>query len=100
MEHGKARRGGDLIAFARDGQQARAEVLTERLESAIDALVECSLQGLGDDLSAKRDVLFDLYDREILTRAEVRERGCLDPAEFYEELRRYRVRRAVRQSEI
>ena len=100
MEYDEARRGWDLIAWTKAGQQARAEELAERLERATDALFECRIQGLSDDLNAKRSVLFDLYEREILTRDQVRNRGDLDPAAFYEELHTYRMRHAGRQSEV
>ena len=82
----------DLLAFAHKGQQARAELLVERLELAIDAILEAKLRPGNDDVTAKREVLFELYDREILTRDQVRRRGELDPADFFEELQAYRLR--------
>jgi hypothetical protein len=92
VEH-KAEIGEEIIAWAKEGQQARAEILSEQLELAIDELLAAKLQGREDDLDAKREVLFYLYDREILTKRQVRARGELDPTEFYEELRAYRQRR-------
>jgi hypothetical protein len=92
----KAEIGEEIIAWAREGQQVRAEMLSERLDLAIDELLSARLQGREDDLNAKRQVLFYLYEREILTRGQVRARGELDAAEFYEELRAYRRRRVTK----
>ena len=86
----------EIIAWARDGLEARAEILSERLELAIDEILATRLQDRVNDLAAKRDLLFDLYEREILTRDQVRVRVSLDPSDFYEELRAYRQRRAAR----
>lgn len=96
VDSGVSAIGSELIAWAKEGQQARAEILSERLELAIDEILASRLQGHENDQRAKRDVLFELYEREILTRDQVRNRGALDPADFYEELRAYRQRRAGR----
>lgn len=87
--------GDEIIAWARDGLEARSEILSERLELAIDEIIKARLQDRVNDVAAKRDLLFDLYEREILTRDQVRVRGNLDPSAFYEELRAYRQRRAA-----
>lgn len=93
----KSRRGEDLIEYAREGQQARAEELAERLELAIDMLLESKLSGgQADDVVVTRSILFELYDRGILTRDQVRRRGDLDPADFYEELQAYRLHQTAR----
>ena len=88
----------DVVAMARsaEGQATRAKMLAARLERAVDALVECKLRGREDDPAALRDVLFDLYEAGILLRDQVSHRGRLDPADFYEELRAYRLRRVER----
>jgi hypothetical protein len=84
----------DLVAIARERQDVRAKLLEERLERAVDTLVRCKLPGQAHDRAAVRAILFELYEKEILTKADVRRRGQLGPEEFYEELRAYRLRSA------
>lgn len=87
---------GWLMAFLEEGHQARAEELARRLELAVDALLESIWRDSQPADDEKLDVLFDLYEREILTRDQVRRRGNLEPAEFHEALRFYRQRQTGR----
>jgi len=86
----------DAVDVALDRQDVHAELLGARLDRAVDALVEArlALAGLGHDPAARRRILFDLYDEDILTKAQVRQRGELDPAEFHGLLRAHRLQSA------
>lgn len=54
---------------------------------AIDELLQhCIVQA--DDLTELRRQLFQMYRQGLITKAEVRKRGELDPAEFHEEMHR------------
>ena len=86
----------DVLALVREQQGFHAGLLAEQLERAIDALLECKLVGKAGDLAAKRGALFDLYDAGIVTKAQVRRRGLLEPAQFHEELRSHRMRTGPR----
>lgn len=85
-----------LVSYLEEGQQARAEELARRLELAVDILLEYRFQDPQLAESERLDALFDLYEREILNRDQVRRRGNLEPDQFYEELRSYRQRQAGR----
>jgi hypothetical protein len=81
-----------ITAAARNLQEARADILADRLERAVTALVQCRLsetQGRPEDL---RRVVLDLYDEEIITREQACDRGQIDAAEFFDLLDSHRHR--------
>ncbi|MGH2560230.1 MAG: hypothetical protein ACRDJH_14300 [Thermomicrobiales bacterium] len=86
----------DVRAVAREWQEVGAALLAEQLERALDEIIALRLAGKALDTTATLDVLFDLYEAEILRKDQVRQRGELDPAQFHEELRAYRLRAAAR----
>ena len=82
----------DIIAVARERQDVRADMLAERLDRAVDALVACRLAGTDGSVAERRRVIFGMYEDAILTKAQVIRREELDPEQFYEELRSHRLR--------
>ncbi|MBA2519341.1 MAG: hypothetical protein H0V24_06725 [Chloroflexia bacterium] len=82
----------DPAVFALESQRASIETLEAQLERAVDALIAHRLDD-PTDLGGHRQVLFDLYEADIISKPEVRRRGDLAPAEFYDEIRKYRVRK-------
>lgn len=81
----------DVLATARDRPDARLDLLQAQLNRALDALIVARLADHAGDLAARRGVLFDLYDEQIVTKAQVRQRGELAPDEFHERLRDHRL---------
>lgn len=86
----------DLAGLAKQSHDILLEQLRDRFERAIDALLRYRL-GSSYERSALLQVLFDLYDEGLLTKAEVRRRGRIEPEDFYDELRAYRRRSSSHQ---
>ena len=85
----------DILQVFKDSQDIRAEMVVERLDRAIDALLACRLGAADTDgMDAKRDVLFELYEAQIAMKTRVRALGALEPEEFYDEWRGSRLRRS------
>jgi hypothetical protein len=85
----------DLTSTLEQSSDVLIEMLKERFERVVDALVQYKIGSRNDRLSLL-DALFDLYDEGLLTKGEVRHRGELDPESFYNELHAYRLRVAAR----
>jgi hypothetical protein len=85
----------DLAALTRESQDVLLEQLRDRFERVVDAFVQYRL-GSNDQRSALLGVLFEFYDEGHLTKAEVRQRGQIEPEDFYDELRAHRLRRSGR----
>ena len=83
--------GLDMGKLAAERQDIRSEMLAERLARALDALIAAKLQGRSDR-DSQLSVLFELYEDEILTKSEVRERAGLEPDDFQAQLRAYRLK--------
>jgi hypothetical protein len=81
----------DIVAIARAGRTADGELLEERLNRAIEALIDLKLAARAGDRAALRTVLFELYDASVLTKGEVYRRGEIAPEEFFDLLDAYRT---------
>lgn len=81
----------DPVALAQEGTRFLIETLESRLERAVDALIDHRLDD-PTDIEARRQILFDLYEADIVSKPDLRRRGALEPAEFHDEIRKYRVR--------
>lgn len=81
----------DLASLVRQSEDVLLKELRERFERLVDTFVRYRL-GSDDERSALLEVLFDLYEEGLLSKAEVRRRGGIEPEDFYDELRAYRVR--------
>jgi hypothetical protein len=83
----------DLSRTLGQSHDVLIDMLRDRLERVVDALLRYKL-GPEYDQSAMLDALFDLYDEGLLTKAEIRRRGGLEPEAFYDGLHAYRRRNA------
>jgi hypothetical protein len=81
----------DLASLIEDSPDILAAMMKERFERVVDMLIERMVAG-DDDPQKQRDALFELYEEELLTKAEVRRRGGIEPEDFYDLLRAYRLR--------
>jgi hypothetical protein len=81
----------DLASVAAQSQGALIEMLRDRFDRLVDEFVRYKA-GVNGDRAAVLDTLFELHEKGLLTKAEVRTRGDLDPEEFYSELQAYRLR--------
>lgn len=81
----------DLAASVHQSQDILIEMLKDRFERVVDALLRHRL-GTRDDRLARLDALLELYEEGLLTKGEVRRRGNIEPENFYDELREYRLR--------
>lgn len=85
----------DLASLIEDSPDILFEMLKERFERVVDYHLE-RLVGAQGGRQRTLDALFDLYDEGLLTKAEVRRRGQIEPEDFYDELRASRLRRSSR----
>jgi hypothetical protein len=90
--------GDGLNTIVAQSQDVLLAMLKDRFERVVDALVDARLATAGGQ-STTRDVLFQLYDDGLLTKAEVRKRGNVSPEEFYDELGAFR-RRCVPRDDV
>lgn len=81
----------DLASLIEDSPHILAEMMKERFERVVDILIQHMVAG-DKDPQKKLDALFELYDEELLTKAEVRRRGGIEAEDFYDALRAYRQR--------
>lgn len=92
MEDGSPLWADGITTAARNMQDARADVLADRLERAVTALVQCRLSETQGRLEDLRRVVLDLYDEEIITREQACERGQISASEFFDLLDDHRHR--------
>lgn len=85
----------DLASLVRQSQDVLLKDLREQYERLVDAFVRYRL-GSNDERSALLEVLFELHDEGLLSKAEVRRRGRIEPEDYYDELHAFRVRRSAR----
>ena len=85
----------ELARSLEQSQDVLLEMLSQRFERAIDALLR-NMLGSESDRLTMLDALFDLYEEGLLTKGDVRRRSGLKPEDFYDELRAYRLRHASR----
>lgn len=85
----------DLASLIEDSQDILFEMLKERFERLVDFHLE-RIVGANGERKRRLDALFDLYDEGLLTKAEVRRRGPIEPEDYYDELRASRLRRSSR----
>lgn len=81
----------DLASLIEDSPDILAAMMKERFERVVDLLIERMVAG-DEEPQKKLDALFELYEEELLTKAEVRRRGGIEPEDFYDKLRAYRQR--------
>ena len=84
----------NLASLVNQSQDVLLKELRERFERLVDVFVRYRL-GANDDRSALLEVLFDLYEVGLLSKAEVRRRGRIEPEDFYDELHAFRLRRSA-----
>jgi len=85
----------NLTGSVQQSQDLLLEMLKDRFERVVDTLLRYRIGTLVDRV-AKSDALFELYEEGLLTKGEVRRRGSIEPEDFYDELRAYRLRNASR----
>jgi hypothetical protein len=83
--------GADLASTAEQSQGVLFEMLRDRFDRLVDEFVQYKT-GEHGDRTVVLDALFELHEKGLLTKAEVRARGDLAPEEFYGELQAYRLR--------
>ena len=85
----------DLASLIADSPGILVKLLKERFERLVDFHLERTV-GTNGERQETLDALFDLYDEGLLTKAEVRRRGHIEPEDYYDELRTSRLRRSSR----
>lgn len=60
----------------------------------VDRLIGFTLDRVaGNDMASRRELLFEMYDAEVITRGQARRHGNLAPSDFWDELIAWRQRR-------